>query len=315
MKNIKKILSLVSILFFVQSTFAATGSVVNTGATSSTGSTSTSLEVPSAPRLVSKTATGVTLEWDKVAAAAAYIVNYGKVSVAKSTDPNEQYTDETDQITQTGTTITPLDPNTKYYFSIVAVDKEGNESNTFSSELGDVMTDALGVVSSTGATLTGATATGSLSLNTIDIIDNKTLSLTFSVPLSSDPVQVKITKTSNNADVPSTVTLDTAAPNKAIVKIESVLDISSSYSLSVIAAKDTAGNTIKDGVDGIKEFTTPATMALSPDLNSASGATSTGELAVKPTEIKSGPAENLIIVTALILSFGLVFFYRRKLIK
>lgn len=75
-------------------------------------------------------------------------MKYSKTSVAGSTDPNAQYDNETDQVTTTGAVITKLSSSneklssgTAYYFSVVAIDKDGKESDTFSDEL-MVTTDA-----------------------------------------------------------------------------------------------------------------------------------------------------------------------------
>ncbi len=311
MKNIKKIIALISVLFLSQSVFAATWDV------DAWTDTSTSLEVKSAPRMISKTSTWVVLEWDKVGAAAAYIVKYSKESVATSTDPNAQYTDETDQVTETWATIADLEPSTAYYFSVVAVDEEGNESNTFSDEL-NIVTDAVWLNAAPAAwtwTEVKAQSWASLAIQSINVIDNKSLSLEFNTALSIDPVKVKITKTSDNSDLPvSEVTQDPTAPNKVVVKIATVIDPSSSYSLTVISAKDTSGNNIQEGANGVKEFTTLATLPASPELNAASWATDSWALA--PIALPATwTKENLIIIAALLTSFVLVFSFRKKILR
>jgi len=138
MTHTKKI-AIATLILFTTSTmaFAATGAQVST-----TGAVvKASLEVKSAPKLVSKTSNSITLEWEKVDAAATYIVKYSKNSVATSSLPNPQYDNETDPVTTTGTTISNLESDMNYYFSVVAVDKDNNESDTYSDEL-KVKTDA-----------------------------------------------------------------------------------------------------------------------------------------------------------------------------
>ena len=314
MKNIKKIIALASVALFIQTVSAATWVTVTTGNTTAavtTTSATTSLELPTPPRLVNKTATWVTLEWDKVSAASGYIVLYSKTSVATSTDPNALYDNETDQVAWTWTTVSNLEANTKYYFAVVPVDKEGNQGSTFSSEL-SVSTDS--TTTGTGVATT-ATPTSNLALSGVTIIDNKTLAVQFNANLWVEPVTLKITKISDNSDlailevVPDGTLKDTVA-----VKLNWVLDPSSSYSLTVISAKDDKGNNISEGVNGIKEFTTLATLASAPLLNSASWATMSG--ATLP-DAKALPAtwtkENLIVLAALILSFGIVFAYRKRM--
>ena len=82
--------------------------------------------------------------------------------------------------------------------------------------------------------------------------------------------------------------IDPVTPTKVIVTVGTQLDPKSSYSLTVIQAKDTTGNNIQEGVNGIKEFNTPETLAINPEaaLNAAtasgmtaSGATESGALA------------------------------------
>ncbi|EKD65912.1 MAG: hypothetical protein ACD_49C00076G0008 [uncultured bacterium (gcode 4)] len=312
MKNIKKIIALVSVALFIQTVGAATWTTVTTGGTTVTTSADASLELPTPPRLVNKTSTWVTLEWDSVSAASGYIVLYSKTSVATSTDPNALYDNETDQVAWTWTTVSGLEANTKYYFAVVPVDKEWNQGSTFSSEL-SVSTD------SSTSTATGATATSSssLALSGVTVIDNKTLAVQFNAMLWAEPITLKITKTSDNSDIAvSEIVPDATLKDTVAVKLNTVLDPSSSYSLTVISAKDEAWNNISEGVNGIKEFTTLATLASAPELNSASWATMSG--ATLP-DAKALPAtwtkENLIVLAALILSFGIVFIYRRKFVK
>jgi len=313
MKNIKKIIALVSVGLLIQTVSAATETVsVATWATAT--ATSASLELPTPPRLVNKTSTWVTLEWDQVSAASGYIVLYSKTSVATSTDPNALYDNETDQVAWTWTTVSDLEANTKYYFAVVPVDKEWNQGSTFSSEL-SVSTDSATATAS-GVTTTAA-PTSTLALSGVTVIDNKTLAVQFNALLGAEPVTVKITKTSDNSDIAvSEIVPDATLKDTVAVKLSTVLDPSSSYSLTVISAKDEAWNNISEGVNGIKEFTTLATLASAPELNSASWATMSG--ATLP-DAKALPAtwtkENLIVLAALILSFGIVFIYRRKFVK
>lgn len=315
MKNIKKIIALVSVGLFIQTVSAATWTTVASDwatATVTTTSADTSLELPTPPRLVNKTATWVTLEWDVVSAASGYIVLYSKTSVATSTDPNALYDNETDQVVWTWTTVSDLEANTKYYFAVVPVDKEWNQGSTFSSEL-SVSTDSS--TATWAGVVTTAAPTSTLALSEVTVIDNKTLAVKFNASLWAEPITLKITKTSDNSDVAVLeVVPDATLKDTVAVKLNSVLDPSSSYSLTVISAKDDKGNNISEGVNGIKEFTTLATLASAPELNSASWATMSG--ATLP-DAKALPAtwtkENLIVLAALILSFGIVFAYRKRM--
>jgi hypothetical protein len=312
-------------------TVTSTGGVT-TGNVVVPGMTTTSLEVKGAPRLVKKTADSVVLEWDTVPGAFAYIVKYSKTSVATSKDPAAQYDYETDLINTTGAVITSLSttkekllPGTAYYFSVVATDKDGKESDVFSDEL-MVMTDSA-MVASTGATAsTGVTtmvAASALAIKDLVVSDDKTLSLSFNANLSKDPVRVKITKTSDNSDVVvASVVQDTEKPDTVTVTTSTLLSSASSYTLTVLSAKDAEGNAIQEGVSGMKEFTTAETLkssAPTPDLKSAGSDVSVGSgaTATSPetaTKVATGAKENIVVFAALLLSLGIVYIYRRKLI-
>lgn len=322
MRYIKKLAILSVALALTSTAMAATGTT--TAPTWTNTAASASLEVKGAPVLVAKTNNSVTLEWTKVDAATSYIVKYSTKSVATSTEANPQYDNETDPVTSTGTIVANLTPNTDYYFSVVAVDKDNNESDTFSDEL-QVKTDATAPVTTSAPAWSGTATpvtTWTFAIKTVTAVDNKTVELEFSSALGTTPVTVKITKTSDNSDVPvASVTPDIANPAKATAKILTVLDPSSTYSLTIVTASDTAGNTIKQGVDGIKEFPTLANLPASPDttgLNAwgSTGATMSGATATPNLEAaKTGPQQNLIITIALLLSFAVVYAYRKKFAK
>lgn len=319
MTYIKKIAIATAIITISTSAFASTGTttVVTPEATVTT---SASLEMSEAPKLVSKTSKSVTLEWSKNQAAVSYVVKYGKTSVADSQEENAMYDDETDPVISTGTTIEWLEANTDYYFSVVALDKDSNESDTYSDEL-MVKTDA------EWTTSTGVAATTGLSLVSVNAVDNKTVSVEFSSALSSDPITFKITKTQDNSDVPvSSVQPDATSPNKVNVTVATQLDPKSSYSITVISAKDTAWNNIQEGINGVKEFLTAENLPVNPELAalnaaaSSTGATMSGATtesgSLAPTELPAtGTKENLIIISSLLIALGLVYAYRRKLAK
>lgn len=308
-------------LFSISTAAIAATAVTSTGVTTDTATVATtaSLEVKGAPRLIKKTSDSVTLEWDKVVGADAYIVKYSKTSVAASTDPNAQYDNETDQVTTTGAVVTSLSstkeklaPATAYYFSVVAIDKDGKESDTFSDEL-MVTTDAAGTT--TVATASGATAT--LSVAGVTVTDDRTLTVAFNMELGADPITVKITKTSDNSDVAvGLVTPDTTKKDTVIVTTTTALSPTTSYTLTVLSAKDVAGNSIQEGVSGLKEFSTPATMTTGiAAAGTESGATLSGSLNPETaTTVATGTKENLIVLAALLLSIGIVYIYRKKLV-
>lgn len=320
MTNIKKTFAILASLAFVWSAFAATWDTWSVTTTSTTNNAS--LDVTWAPKLVSKTSTWITLEWAKVDAAATYIVKYSKKSVATSTDPNPQYDNETDPVTTTGSTVTWLNPDTQYYFSVVAVDANWNESDTYSDELA-VKTDAAWTTTTASGTEVAASAS-TLAVTNAVAVDNKTVKVEFSSALSTDPITLKITKTSDNSDVPVSSVTGSTSPNTVVATIATVLDPKSSYQVVIIDAKDASGNNIQKGVNGIKEFLTPENLAVSPEamLNSAmatwatlSGATESGAVLPNLEAARSGPKENLIIIASLLISLWIFFSLRKKLVK
>ena len=319
-----KTLAVLATFAMVSSAFAAdiTSSGTTTSGSTSSGTTTVSasgaalstslsgfaaLNVKGAPLLVKKDATTVTLEWNKVDTAASYIVKYSKKSVAASSDPTATYDMETSPVTATGTTVDKLTENTTYYFSVVAIDKDGNESESFSDEL--------------AVNLSAAT---SFAVAKVSVVDVKTITVDFTADLGTSPVSVKIQKASNNAAVTvMSVTPDTAVKTRALVTLSTPLDPSSAYSLTVLSAKDALGNTIPEGINAIKEFTTTASLAPSPEvaLNAAtasgealSGAAVTPGSAVEAAKAlpKTGTEENLLILAALLLSLGIVFVIHRR---
>lgn len=318
MKALKMIAA--SLAFAVASAHAATGTTVETTGASvsatgvTAGGTSVTLNVEGAPTVVGTTPTSVTLEWKKVEAAVSYIVKYSTKSVATSPDMNAVYDNETSPVTETGTTVDKLTAGATYYFAVVALDKDGNESDSLSEEL-EVN---LSKVSATTASQSGSTA--SFALASVTPKNTRTLVLEFSAALGSEPLQVKLQKTSNSAaiEVVSAV-VDTANPTTATVSLASDLEGDSSYSLTVISAKDIAGNNIPEGINAIKEFTTVASLAPATEVplnagapETASGVTASGAVAAPAALPSTGTKENLIMILALLSSLGIVFAFRKK---
>jgi LPXTG-motif cell wall-anchored protein len=287
----------------------STSGATVSGDSVSVGGTSVSLNVEGAPVLVSTTPTSVTLEWNKVEAAVSYIVKYSTKSVATSPDVNAVYDNETAPVTETGATVDNLTAGATYYFAVVALDKEGNESDSLSEEL------EVNLSKASAASETGSTA--SFALVSVNPQNARTLVLEFSAALGSEPLQVKLQKTSNSASVDvQSATVDTANPTTATVTLASDLEGDSSYSLTVISAKDVAGNNIPEGINAIKEFTTVASLAPATEvpLNAGAPETASGVVAAAaPAALpETGTKENVIMILALLSGLGIVFAFRKK---
>lgn len=288
---------------------------------------SISLNVIGAPKVVTQTATSVTLEWNKVAIAKSYIVKYSKTSVAeafKSGKTNAIYDMESDQVTATGTTIKELKTDTTYYFAIVALDAANNESATNSEELAVTLT---GVTAPTASSTT-VPVVSDFKLSGVTVVDATNLTLDFSAALGKDPVVLKLVKSSNAAAAVVKSVSAGKTPNQAVVVLSTPLDPSSSYSLVVIAAKDIEGNSISKGLNAVKEFATSANLAKTATTSSLSGAlagsgtTLSGALATNAEALGSlnaapalpatGTQETLLLILAAIISFGIVLFVRSR---
>lgn len=268
-----------------------------------------------APTVVGTTPTSVTLDWKKVDAAVSYIVKYSTKSVATSADPNAVYDNETSPVTETGTTVDKLTAGSTYYFAVVALDKDGNESDSLSEEV-EVN---LSKVSATTASATGSTA--SFALVSVTPKNTRTIVLEFSAALGTDPLQIKLQKTNNSAAVEvQSAVVDAANPTTATVTLAADLEVDSSYSLTVISAKDATGNNIPEGINAIKEFTTLASLAPATEVplnagapETVSGATASGTAVAAASALpETGTKENLLMILALLSGLGIVFAFRKK---
>jgi Fibronectin type III domain len=256
--NRLKIMTSLVLLSLPALTYAASGdTVASTGSVAPAVTSSPlneALNVSGAPKVVSQTPTSVTLEWSKVTPASSYIVKYSKTSVAeafKLGKTSAVYEVETDPVTSTGTTIKDLKADTTYYFAVVALDKDKNESPTNSEELSVKLTSTeatnTGSVTPT-TTSTGTSATASFKLMGVSVVDEMTLSLEFSAPVSSlSPIALKVMKTSDKTTVSQkSAVVDPKNVQKVIVTLATKLLASSTYSTTVIQAKDTTGNPVSE---------------------------------------------------------------------
>ncbi|MFZ4461784.1 MAG: fibronectin type III domain-containing protein [Patescibacteria group bacterium] len=322
--------AIIAMAFLPVVTSAATGTVASgSTATATTSVLHEELNVPGAPVLVSSTATSATLSWAKVPAATSYVVKYSKNSVAEAFKAGKTavYEIETDPVTATGTTIKDLATGSTYYFAVVALDKDNNESATNSPELSVKVSAETAVTApvATSVATTGATAS-SFKLASVVASSTKSLTLEFSAPLSTTtPVTLKISKTLDNSAVAvASVVVDTKDAKKATVSLAGALDPSSSYSVTIISAKDSTGLTIAEGVNAIKEFatsanlsvasgTTPVALNAAPTASGATGSTLSGAtVPATATTTATGAQQNLLLVLAAVLSLGIIYVARRK---
>ncbi len=331
MRNVQITIAILA-LFFTSQIFAATWDSNANTATWQTNSFFQTI-IPPAPKLISKTSNSVKLEWDKVDGVSKYIIKYSETSVAESKELNASYTDESDAVTQTWIEIKDLKPGTDYYFALSIMDDQNYESDMVSDEI-KIATDS---------STTPKTTTWWLSISNVNVINDKNLTVDFNNQLSDEPIQLKITKNSNSSDIPLTsVIKDTNNAKMANIKLSVALEISSSYTLTVITAKDINWNNIQEWINWIREFQTEDTLTPSSEtslgsnnnteentsLNSASepesstvdnssaesstGANTNTEALAKTA---TGTKENMLIALALVLSFSIIYRYRKWFLK
>lgn len=291
----RRILSLVGsaalVLLGAQSAFAESGDTLPT------------------PRLVSTTENSATLEWDAVASASGYLIQYGTATGT--------YDQEAPEATGTTLTVDGLVAGTTYYMVLLTLDKDGIES--------DVMSEPLTV--SVGANQSA------LAVSEVVATDSQSVTVTFSKELGNDPVTVKLVKVSDASDIGVDTVVKSATDAKSVVVTTiAPLDASSSYRLTVLSATSTDGATIAAGVDGFKEFATDAALASAVsddttsvedaiidetdavDLNAAPVATgAVATAAAAATELPAtGPAENLMLLVALMIAGGIFYLRSRR---
>lgn len=302
MKNMKKTVALIAALSLTTTYAFASTWTTDTGSVATT-STSTDLVLAKAPTVVETTADSIKLEWEKVENASGYVVKYGKKSVANATDKEATYELE-EQATSTGISLKGLEANTNYYISVVVIDDKFMESTKYSDEI-SATTSSLNAASSTGST-TEKTSTDSTAMTaTSKEVDNKNFKITFSKELANGKVDVKITKTKDNSDVPvQTVELDATDKKVLNVKLQTVLDPTSEYTVSLNNVTDASGNTLKEALTA--NLTTTATLASAPD-----AVTSTGALTSTATP-ETWAKEVFVLIAAILLGSVVVLYTNRE---
>ncbi len=115
---------------------------------------------------------------------------------------------------------------------------------------------------------TGEDATGAvvipvenpLLVETITTVDDSHITLVFNQDIIRESVRVRIAKQSDESGI-RIESFTGGADDKSInVSLSDPIETSTSYKMTIISAISDAGIIIKDGADGIKEFTTPTTL-------------------------------------------------------
>lgn len=135
-------------------------------------------------------------------------------------------------------------------------------------------------------------------------VDDSHITLSFNQDIIRESVRVRITKQSDESNVRIESFTGGKDAKSISVTLSDTLETSTSYKMTIISAISDAGIIIKDGADGIKEFTTPTTLKkysltlsapTNPTAVMATGAKvatgSTGAVLPKPTDVKVTPSE------------------------
>jgi hypothetical protein len=135
-------------------------------------------------------------------------------------------------------------------------------------------------------------------------VDDSHITLTFNQDVIRESVRVRVTKQSDESNVRIESFTGGADAKSISVTLADTLETSTSYKMTIISAISDAGIIIKDGADGIQEFTTPTTLKkYSLTLNAPTNPTavmatgskvgtgSTGAVLPKSTDVKVAPSE------------------------
>ncbi len=96
----------------------------------------------------------------------------------------------------------------------------------------------------------------SLLIEKIDPIDSHHISIHFNQPIIQESVRLRITKQSDESNVRIESYTGSVNKNSIQISLSEWIIANTAYKLTVISAISEEGTLIKDGADGIKEFTT-----------------------------------------------------------
>ena len=237
------------------------------------------------------------------------------------------YDMESDPVSSTGTTIKSLTGGT-YYFAVTPVAANGEE--------GDILSKELEVTVGSGTT-TNAPAMN-FALSDVKVQDDRNIILSFTRPLATGPASISVKKTTDN----STITVLSAVvskidPTKIEVKLDTPLSDATSYQALAKSVKGAQGETLTQGNNSFRDFTTPPsipdsaeTLALTsapkpttPSVMTGSvviktGSTATGSMSgtlnSAPVLPQTGAKETLLLIVALIIGLAIAsgMHFRKK---
>jgi hypothetical protein len=123
-----------------------------------------------------------------------------------------------------------------------------------------VFVSSLSAASGDSVTSTSLPAENPLLVAEIMPVDDSHITLVFNQDIIRESVRVRVTKQSDESNV-RIESFTGGKDNKSInITLADTIDTSTSYKMTIISAISDAGIIIKDGADGIKEFTTATTL-------------------------------------------------------
>ncbi len=96
-----------------------------------------------------------------------------------------------------------------------------------------------------------------LLVDTIESIDTKHVNVVFNQPIIRESVRVRITKQNDDSNVRIESFTGSADNSTVQVILTDSIEADTAYKMTIVSAISEDGVIIKDGADGLKEFTTP----------------------------------------------------------
>ncbi len=192
------------------------------------------------------TGSSVTLSWNEVPNALGYYLYYGKQPAVGGDYDSEVV----DLIEGTSYTVEDLSANTTYYFAVTSIDEYGSESPKSEEFMAET----------SGATASSGNTGGDFRVNDVTVVDDTTLSINFTRPLdtsSSASQEFMIQNAQTGKEIPVDMSqVDSSIPSSVIVVVGSELAPNTKYDITVLDIRDSEGNAIEEGINGITSFTT-----------------------------------------------------------
>lgn len=217
-----------------------------------------------APEVVSKTDSSVTIEWESLEGSMGCYYSYSNESVENGEEWAMYEVEWEDLIEENTVSIEDLEKDKTYYIAMECMD-ENAETTGYSPELvlnlSEEDSNSTEVEANNEEVVDASIDTeevATLELLEVSVVDSTVLRLSFNNDLEKSETaerEVRIVSNWNELSILSFSLFD----NKTLdVQLESEMNVSTEYDLTVISLKDLNGNNIEAWVDGVANFTTPS---------------------------------------------------------